>query len=210
MKKFLVMLAIMAIAVSGAFAVEGTGAWVGTGTESPVNKNATMEVTLDLSSGSVLGKYYMIGFTSSVASLSSTNLEVEPLKTVALNTATTTGDFTTQGDVYVYWAIKDSSTKYDIQLSLDNDLTTSSEEEGDKFVKWSVTPTSEGSKLISDGTGRVSQNKSTVVGNSIGGAADMQVGSNKITISTEDLLNSSYAEGEYTGTLTVTIIADGE
>lgn len=209
MKKFLVMLAIMAIAVSGAFAAEGTGAWVGTGTESPVNKNATMEVTLDLSSESTLGKYYMIGFTSSVAGLSSTSLEVEPLKTVALNTATTTGDFTTQGDVYVYWAIKDSSTKYDIQLSLDNDLTTSSEEEGNKFVKWSVTPTSEGLKLTSNGTGTESQNKSTVVGNSIGGAAGMQTGSNKITISTEDLLESSYAEGEYTGTLTVTIIADG-
>lgn len=211
MKRFLTMLAIiMAIAMTGVFAAEGTGSYVLTDNLTGASTDkATLEVTLDLSPESAYGRYYQIGFTmeDNVSNFAADDLEsIEPVKTIALATLTETDDLT-NSDVNVYWAIRiPSEESVNIGLKLGGNMTSDSDKS--EGVKWSVTPGEGASKqdaLTTSGVGEGSEvSEEAVV--SVQGTGALKFGSFPITISTVDLRKKQIEYYEkYIAELTVMI-----
>ena len=209
MKRFLVMLAIMAIAMTGVFAVEGTGSYVWTDelTGATTDK-ATLEVTLDLTPESEYGRYYQIGFTENdnVASLTADDLEsIEPVKTIDLATLTETDDLT-NSDVNVYWAIRiPSDESVNIGLKLGGNMTASSSDQSG--IKWSVTPGEGATKqdvltTSAVGAGGAASEEAVV---SVQGTGALKFGSFPITISTVDLRTTEIKYEKYSAELTVMV-----
>ena len=101
MKKFLVMLAIMAIAIGAVGAA--TGQYVVDKLTNSDTDRAALEVTLDLSGESALANHYQIGFTGEdVTGKGVTDLaSITAVDTIALDTATPAGEITHNGDLYV-------------------------------------------------------------------------------------------------------------
>lgn len=206
MKKVLVMLAVMAIAMGVVVAAPGTGEYaVNVLTDARTDK-ATLEVTLDLGSGSNLGKHYQIGFTSTnVKDYTPAQLDagITPLKTVALDKATTDGDLTHEEPVYVYWAIKApkaESENIKLGLSLPGNMTSDTDTENG--VKWSVTP--EGVDAIA--TTAVGTAASNDAVKKVKTTGEMIIDCMPITISTVDLRETSTTKEEsYSTTLTLSI-----
>ena len=207
MKKVLVMLAVMAIAMGVVVAAPGTGEYaVNVLTDARTDK-ATLEVTLDLGPNSALGKHYQIGFTTtdvkgfSAGDLGTTG--IAPLKTVALDKATTDGDLTHHEKVYVYWAIKApqaNSENIKLGLSLPGNMTSASDTANG--IKWSVTP--EGVDAIA--TTYVGTPESNDEVKKIKTTGEMIIDCMPITISTVDLRGTSTTEEEsYSTTLTLSI-----
>ena len=209
MKRFLTMLAIMAIAMTGVFAAEGTGSYVLTDNLTGASTDkATLEVTLDLSPESAYGRYYQIGFTKkdNVSNFAADDLEsIEPVKTIALATLTETDDLT-NSDVNVYWAIRipsEESVKIGLKLG-GNMISTTDQTTG---IKWSVTP-GEGATnrdaLTTSGVGELgSDSEEAVI--SVQGTGVLKFGSFPITISTVDLRTTEIEYEEYSAKLTVMI-----
>ena len=209
MKRFLVMLAIMAIAMTGVFAVEGTGSYVWTDelTGATTDK-ATLEVTLDLTPESEYGRYYQIGFTENdnVASLTADDLEsIEPVKTIDLATLTETDDLT-NSDVNVYWAIRiPSNESVNIGLKLGGNMTATSDQS--TGIKWSVTPGEGATKqdvltTSAVGAGGAASEEAVV---SVQGTGALKFGSFPITISTVDLRTTEIKYEKYSAELTVMV-----
>lgn len=212
MKRFLVMLAIMAIAMTGVFAAEGTGSYVLTDelTGATTDK-ATLEVTLDLTPESEYGRYYQIGFTKedNVASFTADDLEsIEPVKTIALATLTETDDLT-NSDVNVYWAIRiPSDESVNIGLKLGGNMTASSSDPSG--IKWSVTPGEGATKkdaltTTAVGEGGAASEEAVV---SVQGTGALAFGSFPITISTVDLRTTAIEYKKYSAELTVMVTGD--
>lgn len=219
MKRFLVMLAIMAIAMAGVFAAEpatestgGSGSFVATGSAwSDAGGSATLEVTLDLGPESPLGKYYEVGFTDTdVTDFSADDFYAEvrtfgKVTTVALDKITDTDDVENSDPVYVYWAIRATKgSKYNIGLSLPGNMTVGSDSTG---INWSVTP--------GKGADSTTAITTTQAGGEVGkedvkvvtANEKMVIGCFPITISTENLRSKTDIDykNEYKTTLTLTV-----
>ena len=219
MKRFLTMLAIMAIAMTGVFAEEpttepsgGTGSFVATGsTWSEAGGSATLEVTLDLGEDSPLGKYYEIGFTDTdVNGFSADDFYAEErafgtVTNVPLDKVTDDDDVENSDPIYVYWAIRAAKdTKYNIGLSLPGNMTADSDSEG---ITWSVTP-GEGADSTAPITTAEANTAVTDEDVKVVTAADkMVIGCFPITISTENLRSRTELdyENEYKAILTLTV-----
>lgn len=214
MKKFLLTLAMLAIAIG--MVVATPGEYVTNNLTTVTTDKATLEVTLDLSSTSNLNKHYQIGFTNEPVNATTTIDSIDardPLTTIELDLATTSGDVANSNPAYVYWAIKAPvSESIKIGLSLPGNMIS----EGDETtgVKWSVTPGSvtpgsgpDSVKVSTDviATTNVSTGDSNEAVVTITGTGTMVTGSFPITISTVDLRTTTTVQEEYSSTLTVTI-----
>lgn len=207
MKKVFVMLAIMAIAMGVVIAEPaGTGEYAVNKLTNADTDKATLEVTLDLGGGSSLLNHYQIGFTSTdVSDYSAADLDagITPLKTVALDQATTDGDLTHDEKVYMYWAIKAPSSESEnikIGLSLAGNMT--SDTDTSNGIKWSVTPGS--GTAIETAAVKTPVSDDDVV--KVQTTGDMIIDCLPLTISTVDLReNTTYEEEAYRTELTVMV-----
>lgn len=207
MKKVLVMLAVMAIAMGVVVAAEGTGEYAVNALTDASTDKATLEVTLDLGPNSNLGKHYQIGFTTTdVKGFSAEDLGttgIAPLKTVALDKATTDGDLTHDETVYVYWAIKApkaESENIKLGLSLPGNMTSATDTENG--IKWSVTP--DGITAIETETVGAAVSNEAV--KKVQTTGEMIIDCMPITISTVDLRGTNTTKEEsYSTTLTLSI-----
>lgn len=214
MKRFLVMLAIMAIAMTAVFAEPGTGILKQTGSEWTGSGSATLEVTLDLGPESPLGKYYEVGFTDTDVSEFSaddfygteeTPRQFSNLTTIALDKVTEDDDVENSDPVYVYWAIRATKdSKYNIGLSLPGNMTTVSDTSG---IAWSVTPGTgaDSTDAITTSTANVQVGNENV--KAVTAAEEMVIGCFPITISTENLRSNTKLDyvNDYKTTLTLTV-----
>lgn len=212
MKKVLVMLAIMAIAIGVVIAEPaGTGEYAVNKLTNAETDKATLEVTLDLGGSSSLLNHYQIGFTSTdVSGYSAADLDngITPLKTVALDQATTDGDLTHDEEVYMYWAIKapsSASENIKIGLSLAGNMTSdtdTSDTDTSDGIKWSVTPGS--GDAIETAAVNSSVSDDDVV--KVKTTGEMIINCLPLTISTVDLReNTTYEEETYRTELTVMV-----
>ena len=127
MKKFLVLLMIMAIAMGSVFAAEGQ--WGGGAIPEDGSAAATLEVTLKLDGEDM----FNIGFASEEVTAETINSDAfAPLETLALEL----DGKEYQGKAYVYYGIKSLSTnKYDISLSIDGPLKATNDQDG---IAWGI------------------------------------------------------------------------
>lgn len=195
MKKVLVMLAVMAIAMGSVFSADP--APMGTGSQTATNlaslDPATLQVTLNLGE---LGKHYQVGFSSvEVKDID----DVADATTLPLETPTATGDLS--GTTNVYWAIKDTAgVPYKIALNIAENLKSDTDNTG---IAW---------KVAIDG-GDVAEvavsNASTYTTiKTIETSGKFDVDSLPLTISTIGLRSTATTQSEsYSGTLSVKIIA---
>lgn len=188
MKKILVLLMIMAIAIGSVFAAEGQ--WGGNTVTD--DSKATLEVTLKLDGEDL----FNIGFASdAVDEESISSSAFTPLKELALEL----DGSEYQGKAYVYYGIKSLSTnKYDISLEIDGALKTATDTDG---IAWGITSgdfnvTSAGTKtgLIFDGVGSDTDNT-------------FKVESKELAISTTDFLGETDldTDNQYSATVTLKI-----
>lgn len=198
MKKVLVMLAVMAIAMGSVFSADP--APMGTGSQTATNLSsldpATLQVTLDLGSESGLGKHYQVGFSSvEVKDID----DVADAKTLPLETPTATGDLS--GTTNVYWAIKDSaSLSYKIALNIAANLKSDSDNTG---IAWKVA-VGEGGEAEEV---TVSDASTYTAIKTISTTGGFDVDSLPLTISTVGLRSTATTKNEsYSGTLFVKII----
>ena len=200
MKKVLVMLAIMAIAMGSVFSADP--APMGTGSQIETDFNsldpATLQVTLDLGSESGLGKHYQVGFSSAAVEKIA---DVADARTLPLKTPTATGDLS--GTTNVYWAIKDTaSTTYKIALNIAANLKSDNDNTG---IAWKVA-VGEGGEAEEDVTVSDASTYTTI--KTIETTGGFDVDSLPLTISTVGLRSTATTQSEsYSGTLFVKIIA---
>ena len=206
MKKVLTLLVIMTIVLGTVFAAPGTGN--ASSEDLSSGFNATMEVTLDLSSDSDLTKYFEIGFsTAPVTAVPTEESPVTPKTTIKLEDATgADGDIRNKEDVYIYWIVKGDN----VDLTLSTGAALDSSEVDATDIHWSATigtisgegGTASDSEARSDG----SNDTASVTG--IDGTSAIKVGSAPLTISTIDLLSTTGVNGNYTGKLTLSIASN--
>ena len=206
MKKVLLVLAILAIAMTTVFAVEGTGSASNTSLDTK-GTSATLEVTLNLTSD--LANYVEVGFSSN--EVKTTNVgegtangvsDATVIKSIALTEANG-GDLSNpDGTAYVYWIIKGlSGTTANITLEAGQHL---AQESGDPTITWIATAkTSEGDKSTTSYGQSGSASAATVA--TVISDGSLEVGSAPLKISTVDLLNTTVTQGDYAGTLTIKI-----
>ena len=193
MKKIMVLLMIMAIAIGSVFAAEGQ--WGGSTIPSDGSAAATLEVTLKLEGKDM----FNIGFASEEVTADTINSDAfAPLETLALEL----DGKEYQGKAYVYYGIKSlSANEYDITLEIDGALKTATDTDG---IAWGITSgdfnvTSAGTKtgLIFDGVGSDTDNT-------------FKVESKELAISTTDFLNETNLDNDNQYSATVTLkIATG-
>lgn len=193
MKKILVLLMVMAIAVGSVFAAEGQ--WGGSAISGDgVDPKATLEVTLKLSGNDL----FNIGFASE--EVTTENIDTvanNPLKTLALEL----DGSEYQGKAYVYYGIKSlTANKYDVSLSIDGALTAPNDEEG---IAWGIS--SGGSSFVTSGEA----NTPKVIFDGVGSASDnvFKVESKELAISTTDFQGELGLDttNQYSATVTLTI-----
>lgn len=190
MKKILVLLMIMAIAMGSVFAAEGQ--WGGSSIPSDGSAAATLEVTLKLDGEDM----FNIGFASDAVDEDSISSSAfTPLKELALEL----DGSEYQGKAYVYYGIKSLSTnEYDISLEIDGALKTTTDTDG---IKWGIT--SGDFNVTSGGT------KSGLIFDDVGSDTDntFKVESKELAISTTDFLGETDLDTseQYSATVTLKI-----
>lgn len=191
MKKFFVMLAILAIAIAG---VSAEARW--TGTTLGENSKADVQVSLDLSGE--LGKYYQIGFSTGRVVDEADLSTLTPQTEIVLNQEQTNGEIQNEANTtYVYYAVQapaGNKNNVSIGFSIAGNLTSSSDKEG---IAWSAT--------ANGVTANVGADKKSICTVETNG--ELLVKSFPVTVSTEGLRTADYFAEKYTGNLVVTISA---
>ena len=189
MKKILVLLMVMAIAMGSMFAAEGS--WTGTSVSDTASEAATLEVSLNLKD---YAGTYAIGFTETAVEEKvggdATAVTITPTGTLPL----TPDNDEYVGTVYGYYAIKSGE---DVQLSFemfaDDKLT--EQTETSKTIEWTVT--------AADTPLTTSPTEVKAVQFTQG---EYKIGSFPVSITTDDFISASTAKDEvYTGTISLTV-----
>ena len=191
MKKFLVMLAILAIAIAG---VSAEARW--TGTTLDTNSKAEVQVSLDL--GGDLGRYYQIGF-SEVEVTPATDLATLSLETeIVLDQEQNSGEIQNAANsTYVYYAVQiPSGESVNIGFEIAKNLTADGDDEG---IVWTASANSK--------TATAGESEGKAVITTVQGNGELQVDSFPVTVSTSGLRSHEYVAKKYTGNLVVTVSA---
>lgn len=211
MKKVFVLVLVSLILLP-VFAANPTTGKVSEATEQ--GKSASIDYSLTLSSTTTFTDSFEIGFSrnavTSFDSVTAFATDVEPLEVKE-------GDFvgTFENSVYIYWQII-TDKAVTINLSASQMAETTPSTSGKLNVSLATTPNSASGTNINNGTAvttvLTSDTSTTVNGNvltlSAGGSASKVVGSQLVTITTEnlvDIVSELDSETTYKGTLTAKI-----
>lgn len=188
MKKILVLLMVMAIAMGSMFAAEGS--WTGTSVTNTASEAATLEVSLNLKD---YAGTYAIGFTETAVE--------EKTEGAADVTITPTGTLTLTpdndeyvGTVYGYYAIKSGTdVTLSFEMSADDKLT--EQTTTSKTIEWTVTAAD--TPLTTSPT----EVKAVLFENGV-----YKIGSFPVSITTDGFISANTATNEvYTGTISLTV-----
>lgn len=188
MKKILVLLMVMAIAMGSMFAAEGS--WTGTSVTNTASEAATLEVSLNLKD---YAGTYAIGFTETAVE--------EKTEGAADVTITPTGTLTLTpdndeyvGTVYGYYAIKSGTdVTLSFEMSADDKLT--EQTTTSKTIEWTVTAAD--TPLTTSPT----EVKAVPFENGV-----YKIGSFPVSITTDGFISANTAANEvYTGTISLTV-----
>ena len=188
MKKILVLLMVMAIAMGSMFAAEGS--WTGTSVTNTASEAATLEVSLNLKD---YAGTYAIGFTETAVE--------EKTEGAADVTITPTGTLTLTpdndeyvGTVYGYYAIKSGTdVTLSFEMSADDKLT--EQTTTSKTIEWTVTAAD--TPLTTSPT----EVKAVPFENGV-----YKIGSFPVSITTDGFISANTATNEvYTGTISLTV-----
>lgn len=198
MKKLMVLLMVLAIAMGSVFAAESEGQWGGNVVTAGTGDSATLNVKLDLTKGMNL---FNIGFATKEVTKENINDAsiVQKELVLELNGSEYTGT------TYIYYGIKNTTeAAYDISLSIDGALKSDSDTAG---IDWTI-KSEDGStvSLVSQTSG---QTLSDEVWSDVGASqSGFTVVSMPINISTDGFLDDNNLENEiYSGTVKLTIKA---
>lgn len=190
MKKILVLLMVIAIAMGSVFAAPGTGSWtgdeIGEGGES-----ATLGVKLQLNSMDI----FTIGFTDE-AEVNAGNIDSVTPKT-ELILSPEGSEYT--GTTNIYYGVKNlGEGTYKIGITIGNDLTAGSGTD----IPWEASAAS--ANVSSQGT------KSGDVWTSVGSTQEYEVNYTQLAISTDGFVGLSdlNTKDAYEGTITLTIASN--
>ena len=189
MKKLMVLLMVLAIAMGSVFAAEGY--WSGTAVSDTSSDPAELKVTLDLEGFQGL---YTIGFTD-------TAVETEPEGDPQEVTITPISDYTLTlkndeyiGDAYVYYAVK-TDQKLSFNMAVSGAL---DEQNSEKAIDWEVKA---GNATLNSGNYGAEQEVGTFEGD-----GSYAIGSWPMSMTTVGFLADSTAAGEvYTATVKLTV-----
>ena len=188
MKKILVLLMVMAIAMGSMFAAEGS--WTGTSVTNTASEAATLEVSLNLKN---YAGTYAIGFTETAVE--------EKTEGAADVTITPTGTLTLTpdndeyvGTVYGYYAIKSGTdVTLSFEMSADDKLT--EQTTTSKTIEWTVKAAD--TPLTTSPT----EVKAVPFENGV-----YKIGSFPVSITTDGFISANTATDEvYTGTISLTV-----
>ena len=190
MKKFLVMLAILAIAIAG---VSAEARW--TGTTLGDDSKATVQVSLNL--GGDLGKYYQIGFSEEEVTPETDLSTLSPDTEIVLDQEQNSGEIQNAANSsYVYYAIQiPSNESVNIGFEIAENLKADGDSEG---IAWTASANSNTAKVGADGKAVITK---------VQGNGELQVNSFPVTVSTSGLRSHEYVAKKYTGNLVVTVSA---
>lgn len=191
MKKILVLLMVMAIAMGSVFAVPGTGSWTGDSI-GVSGESATLGVKLQLSSMEI----FTIGFTDQ-AEVNAGNIDSVTPKT-ELILSPEGSEYT--GTTNIYYGVKnlDEGTTYKIGITIGDDLSAGSGTD----IPWNASAAS--AYVSSQGT------KSGDVWESVGTTQEYEVNCTQLSISTDGFvgLTGLNTTTPYEGTITLTIASN--
>lgn len=198
MKKLMVLLMVLAIAMGSVFATESEGQWGGNVVTAETGDSATLNVKLDLTKGMNL---FNIGFATKEVTKENINDASIVQKDLVLEL--NGSEYT--GTTYIYYGIKNTiDAAYDISLSIDGALKSDSDATG---IDWTI-KSEDGStvSLVSQTTG---QTLSDEVWSDVGASqSEFTVVSMPINISTDGFLDDKNLKNEiYSGTVKLTITA---
>lgn len=196
MKKLMVLLMVLAIAMGSMFAADSEGQWGGNVVTEGTGDSAILNVKLDLTKGMNL---FNIGFATKEVTKENINDASIVQKDLVLEL--NGSEYT--GTTYIYYGIKNTTEDaYDISLSIDGALKSASDEKG---IDWTI-KSEDGStvSLVSQTSGQTLSNE---VWSGVGASqSDFTVVSMPINISTDGFLGDSHLENEiYSGTVKLTI-----
>lgn len=188
MKKILVLLMVMAIAMGSMFAAEGS--WTGTSVTNTASEAATLEVSLNLKD---YAGTYAIGFTETAVEEKTEGAADVPITPTGTLTLTPDNDEYV-GTVYGYYAIKSGTdVTLSFEMSADDKLT--EQTTTSKTIEWTVTaadtplttsPTEVKAVSFEDGV--------------------YKIGSFPVSITTDGFISANTATNEvYTGTISLTV-----
>ena len=193
MRKVLVTLALMAIAMGMVFAEAAAGNVNGTDVADLTN-GAKLTVTLDMVDDDN-SKYFEIGFTSKALAddtVPTAANPVTPLETVALTERVEGGEMqNTANSAYVYYIVKGAAVK--ISLGIADALKATGDETG---IDWQV---------VANGKTISSTGDAVEIEDNIGSSGVTKVKSYPLSISTVGLLSDTTVKAEYSGDLVVSI-----
>lgn len=191
MKKILVLLMVMAIAMGSVFAADGS--W--TGDAVTADSNAVLNVRLSLDTTNI----FTIGFTDE-AEVTTENIDSITPKT-ELVLAPEGSEYT--GTTNIYYGVKnlEEGKTYKIRITIGDAL-----HAGESYddINWTATTTAGPVTVASNGT------KSGDVWTSIGGTKQYEVNYTQLAVSTDGFVdvNNPDTDTDYTGTITLTIASN--
>lgn len=199
MKKLMVLLMVLAIAMGSVFAAESEGQWGGNVVTAGTGDSATLNVKLDLKKGMNL---FNIGFATKEVTKENINDAsiVQKELVLELNGSEYTGT------TYIYYGIKNTTeAAYDISLSIDGAL--KSDNDQTTGIDWTI-KSEDGStvSLVSQAEGRTLSDE--VWSNVGANQSQFTVVSMPINISTDGFLldDDTHLKNEiYSGTVKLTI-----
>lgn len=189
MKKILVLLMVMAIAMGSMFAAEGS--WTGTSVSDTASEAATLEVSLNLKD---YAGTYAIGFTETAVEektgSDATGITITPTGTLTL----TPDNDEYVGTVYGYYAIKSGTgVTLSFEMSADDKLT--EQTKTSKTVDWTVTAAD---TPLTTSAQEVKSAEFT--------QGEYKIGSFPVSITTDGFISANTAANEvYTGTISLTV-----